>query len=145
MRERQGVNDSGKKPRREEFCARRSDLARLKSFLEAFCAEEGVPRERCLRLNVVLEELFVNTIKHGKRGDGEARVWVSLDADADQLRLVYEDAAPPFNPYAWLASGSPDATGAFKPGGLGVLLTRELSATRDYAYIFGRNRIRLRV
>ena len=27
--------------------------------------------------------------------------------------------------------------------GLGVLLTRELAATRDYAYLFGRNRIRL--
>lgn len=145
MRERQGVHESGKKPRREVFSARRSELARLKSFLEAFCAEEGVPRERCLRLNVVLEELFVNTIKHGKRGDGEAPVWVSIGGEGGQLGVVYEDAAPPFNPYAWLASGSPDATGASKLGGLGVLLTRELSATRDYAYIFGRNRIRLRV
>ena len=142
MRERQGVHDSGKKPRREAFSAHRSELARLKSFVEAFCAEEGVPRERCLRLNVVLEELFVNTIKHGKRGDGEAPVWVSLGAESGQLGVVYEDAAPPFNPYAWLAAESP---ALLKPGGLGVLLTRELSATRDYAYIFGRNRIRLRV
>jgi hypothetical protein len=30
-----------------------------------------------------------------------------------------------------------------KIGGLGVLLTRELAASRDYAYLFGRNRIRL--
>lgn len=28
-------------------------------------------------------------------------------------------------------------------GGLGVLLTKELAASRDYAYLFGRNRIRL--
>jgi hypothetical protein len=30
-----------------------------------------------------------------------------------------------------------------KIGGLGVLLTKELAASRDYAYLFGRNRIRL--
>lgn len=129
-------------PRREAFSAQRSELGRVKRFLEQFCAEEGVSRERCLRLNVVLEELFVNTIKHGKRGDGDAPVWVSLGAEGESLSVVYEDAAPPFNPYAWLAKGSPDA-GGLRPGGLGVLLTRELSATRDYAYIFGRNRIRL--
>jgi anti-sigma regulatory factor (Ser/Thr protein kinase) len=102
-----------------------------------------VSREACLRLNVVLEELFVNTVKHGRRGDGAAPVWVSLGAEGGgRLRVVYEDAGPPFNPYAWLATGSLEH---LKPGGLGVLLTRELSATRDYAYIFGRNRIRLRV
>jgi hypothetical protein len=28
-------------------------------------------------------------------------------------------------------------------GGLGVLLARELAATREYAYLFGRNRLRL--
>jgi hypothetical protein len=30
-----------------------------------------------------------------------------------------------------------------KVGGLGVLLARELAATREYAYLFGRNRLRL--
>jgi hypothetical protein len=30
-----------------------------------------------------------------------------------------------------------------KLGGLGVLLTKEMAASRDYAYLFGRNRIRL--
>jgi anti-sigma regulatory factor (Ser/Thr protein kinase) len=30
-----------------------------------------------------------------------------------------------------------------KIGGLGLLLTKELAATRDYSYVFGRNRIRL--
>jgi hypothetical protein len=30
-----------------------------------------------------------------------------------------------------------------KIGGLGVLLTRKLAASREYAYLYGRNRIRL--
>ena len=138
------MSGGGKIPRREVFPARLSELGRVKTFLEAFCTEEGVARDRALRLNVVLEELFINTVRHGHKGDSDAPVWVSLGADPGGLRVVYEDAAPAFNPYAWLASGSPDATGALlKPGGLGVLLTRELAATRDYSYLFGRNRIRL--
>jgi len=57
--------------------------------------------------------------------------------------VTYEDTAPPFNPYA-LFTGAPDTTlTSRKIGGLGVLLTRELASTRDYAYLYGRNRIRL--
>ena len=138
------MSDNGKIARRAVFPARLSELGGVKSFLEGFCTDEGVARDRCLRLNVVLEELFVNTVRHGHKKDSDAPVWISLAADPAGLRIVYEDTAPPFNPYAWLASGSPDATGALlKPGGLGVLLTRELAATRDYTYLFGRNRIRL--
>ncbi|MGH8704855.1 MAG: ATP-binding protein, partial [Burkholderiales bacterium] len=63
----------------------------------------------------------------------------------DAIRLDYEDTAPPFNPYARLPEDPPDTTIEMRRiGGLGVLLTRELAATRDYAYVFGRNRIRLR-
>jgi anti-sigma regulatory factor (Ser/Thr protein kinase) len=60
------------------------------------------------------------------------------------VQLVYEDRAPPFNPYARLMEPVVDTTVSMrKIGGLGVLLTKELAASRDYAYLFGRNRIRL--
>jgi len=120
------------------FLAQRGELRRIGIFLEGFCAASGLVRERCLRLNLVLEELFVNTVRHGHRGDCEAPVWITLDAHPDAVQVMYEDTAPPFNPYAHLPQMNPD-----KIGGLGVLLTHELAATRDYAYLFGRNRIRL--
>ena len=128
----------------EMFPARRAELRRLGAFLETFCAARGIARERCLRLNLVLEELFVNTIQHGLRGDSDAPVWVTLDASGPRLRICYEDTAPPFNPYARLPTkGADDTLEMRSVGGLGVLLTRELAATRDYAYLFGRNRIRM--
>jgi anti-sigma regulatory factor (Ser/Thr protein kinase) len=126
------------------FPARLSELHALRAFAEAFCGQAGLPRDKCLRLNLVLEELFTNTVRHGHRGDCESPVWVSLADDGEGLvRVSYEDTAPPFNPYAHLAKASADVTLSLKPGGLGVLLTRELSASRDYAYVFGRNCIRL--
>ena len=118
------------------FLARLAELRRIGSFLEGFCAETDLARERCLRLNLVLEELFVNTVHHGHRGDSDAPIWIVLDAQAQAVQVTYEDTAPPFNPFAYRVEMG-------KVGGLGVLLTRELAAAREYAYLFGRNRIRL--
>ena len=125
------------------FPARASELRRIGTFLNDFCTRQGVGREHCLRINLVVEELFTNTVRHGHHGDSDAPVWISVDTRPTAVHVTYEDTAPPFNPYALFAS-SPDTTLSLrKVGGLGVLLTRELASTRDYAYLFGRNRIRL--
>ena len=135
--------DSAITPSTATFAARASELRRIGTFLNDFCTRQDIPREHCLRLNLVVEELFTNTVRHGHRGDTDAPVWVSLDSGPAEVRVTYEDTAPPFNPYALFAS-APDTTLSLRRiGGLGVLLTRELASTRDYAYLFGRNRIRL--
>ena len=127
----------------DTFPARGSELRRIGTFLNDFCTRQGVGREHCLRINLVVEELFTNTVRHGHRGDSDAPVWVSVDSTPGAVYVTYEDTAPPFNPYALFAS-APDTTLSLRRiGGLGVLLTRELASTRDYAYLFGRNRIRL--
>jgi len=130
--------------RAEQFLARLDQLRPMQRFLETFCADSRLPRAAYLRLNLVLEELFTNTVKHGHRGDCDAPVWIAVSHGGDNLSVVYEDKAPPFNPYARLSEPVVDATVSMrKIGGLGVLLTKELAASRDYAYLFGRNRIRL--
>lgn len=126
------------------FLARLDQLRALREFLESFCAACGVPRDHCLRLNLVLEELFTNTVRHGHRGDSDSPIWITLDASDDAINLTYEDAAPPFNPYGTPPDAPPDTTVKMrKIGGLGVLLTRRLAMSREYAYLYGRNRIRL--
>jgi serine/threonine-protein kinase RsbW len=130
------MHDPVKNARSAMFLARRAELRPMSAFLEEFCGEAGLERSRCLRLNVVLEELFVNTVSHGHRGDCDAPVWITLEAGAQAVQVTYEDTAPPFNPFAHVIETR-------KVGGLGVLLARELAATRDYAYLFGRNRLRL--
>jgi serine/threonine-protein kinase RsbW len=124
--------------------ARLARMRDLRAFLEVFCADSHIGGDTCLRLNLILEELFTNTVRHGHGGDCDAPVWVSLARRSGQVRVTYEDTAPPFNPYARLPAQSPDTTLEMrKLGGLGVLLTRGMAASRDYAYVFGRNRIRL--
>ena len=122
--------------------ARLARMRDLRAFLEAFCTDSGIASDPCLRLNLVLEELFTNTVRHGHGGDCDAPVWVSLAHRSGQVRITYEDTGPPFNPYARLLTAE-GALEARKPGGLGVFLMHEMSESRDYAYLFGRNRIRL--
>jgi serine/threonine-protein kinase RsbW len=132
--------DHVKNARSAMFLARRTELRHIGAFVEQFCTEVAVPREKCLRLNVVLEELFVNTVTHGYGEDSDAPVWITLEPKAPGVQVTYEDTAPAFNPLAYRVQ-----TGEMrgKVGGLGVLLTRELANTRDYAYVFRRNRVRL--
>jgi len=126
------------------FPARHDSLPRVVALLERFCAATGIDKTFCLRLNLVLEELFINTVNHGHRGDCDAPVWVILAADEDAVHVTYEDMAPAFNPYARMTEEDLDRpVETRRIGGLGVLITRELSAMHGYAYLFGRNRIRL--
>jgi anti-sigma regulatory factor (Ser/Thr protein kinase) len=88
--------------------------------------------------------LFTNTVRHGHGGDSNAPVWITLSGDSGGVNLTYEDSAPPFNPYGTPPDAPPDTTVKMrKIGGLGVLLTRKLAVSREYAYLYGRNRIRL--
>jgi anti-sigma regulatory factor (Ser/Thr protein kinase) len=115
-----------------------------RAFIEAFCAAAAVQRESCLKANLVLEELFLNTVRHGHRGGSDAPVWISLSAQDGEVEVTYEDRAAPFNPFAPGTHEMLQAlAGVRKEGGLGVLLAQGLTAHAEYAYLFGRNRIRL--
>ena len=114
-----------------------------RAVVESFCETASVGRERSLRANLVLEELFLNTVKHGHRGGSDAPVWIALAVRDGDLHLLYEDFAPPFNPFTPAKREMLEAL-AFsrREGGVGVLLAQALAARVEYAYVFGRNRIR---
>jgi len=128
------------------FPSRLESWRSARTFVECFCDEAGMAREHGLRTSLVLEELFTNTVKHGHRGGSDAPVWITLTAAARHVRLVYEDNAPPFNPFGIPAHKL--ARASHEPrqeGGLGVIIANALSASTDYAYVFGRNRISLEI
>jgi anti-sigma regulatory factor (Ser/Thr protein kinase) len=126
------------------FPSRMEEWKRARRFIEDFCAVARLPREACLKANLVVEELFLNTVKHGHNGGSNAPVWLTMIASEGKVSLTYEDFAPPFNPFARATREMLEALAETRrEGGLGVLLAHGLTATADYAYVFGRNRIRL--
>ena len=91
-----------------------------------------------------IEELLLNTVKHGHRGGSDAPVWITLASVEGAIRVTYEDQAPPFNPFATATREMLEAlAGTRREGGLGVMLAHGLTTETDYAYLFGRNRIRV--
>ena len=128
------------------FPSRLEAWKHARRFIEGFCREAQVPRETSLKANLVVEELFLNTVKHGHRGGSDAPVWITISSDAGRISLAYEDNAPPFNPFSRARREMLEALAETRrEGGLGVLLAQGLTASADYAYVYGRNRIRLRL
>ena len=101
-----------------------------------------MPPRLIMRLQLVVEELFVNTVTYGHGGDSEAPVDVSVCIDADRVTLVYEDNAPAFNPSAKVESPDPAASLETRSvGHLGVFLITQLGERCDYARTANRNRV----
>jgi serine/threonine-protein kinase RsbW len=124
--------------------------ARLPSFAEvraravSFGQAGGVGPETTIRVVLVLEELFTNTVSHGYPAGIDGPVWISLALRGDVVEITYEDACPPFDPIGGApAIPRPNETGSV--GGVGLALVRGLSASARYARLGERNRVTLTV
>lgn len=125
------------------FRAQESELRAILAHLEARARDLDLPRALCLRLCLVVEELFVNTARYG--GEENAEAWVELAVDADGVELRYADTALPFNPLDGLVVDSLSRPVELRPiGGLGRILVKELSSSAHYAREGGRNVLCLR-
>jgi len=127
------------------FTGRMPELRELTGFVERFCREHAVDDNARWHLVLVVEELFTNTVTHGYRGGADAPVEISLACERGGVTLLYEDAAPPFNPLDLPVTAAAAAPEARPVGGLGVLLVAQLTRDMRYTYEAGRNRLSLRV
>jgi anti-sigma regulatory factor (Ser/Thr protein kinase) len=126
------------------FPARRDSLPRIERFLADVCGAAGLGREPRLRLTLLVEELFTNTVVHGHGGDSDAPVWLECVVEAGRIALVYEDTAPPHDPFATVTPPEPGAGVEERPvGGLGVLLVSAMARQVEYRRAGDRNRISL--
>jgi serine/threonine-protein kinase RsbW len=128
------------------FEARMACLPQAVAFVAAFCERSGIGRDDTLRLTLIVEELFTNTVMHGHGADSPERVRLTLQAHAAHVELLYEDAAPPFDPWSALAGASAElqADLADRPvGHLGIALVLQMASRVSHVHEEGRNRLRL--
>lgn len=119
-------------------------MVEIRSFVEGACSAAGIGREDCLKILLIVEELFTNTVTHGYREESGSPVWMAFEPESDGFTLHYADAAPPHNPF-----------GEFRPmdtavlidqqpvGGLGLKLIRTLARDAGYCREGERNCIRI--
>lgn len=129
---------------RRTFPARRDALPQVEAFLAEVCAAAGLARDGCLRVTLLVEELFTNTVVHGHGGDSDAPVRLHCEVEPGRIALLYEDTGPPHDPFAAVAGPDPAAEVEDRPvGGLGVLLVSAMAHEAEYRRIGDCNRISL--
>jgi serine/threonine-protein kinase RsbW len=130
----------------EVFPARREALERIATFIEDVGVSAGFGRADCLRLRLLLEELLTNTVVHGHGRDSDEPVSLTVEIDTGEVTIIYEDTAPPYDPFTPSRAVVDSADLEARPiGGLGLSLIAAMVRRFDYVYAEGRNRISLRV
>ena len=119
------------------------ELARLTDFLDAYCGRHGIPEGAHYQINVALEEVVINAIKHGNCNPARGAIEVALSLAGAELKATVTDTGIPFNP---LEAPPPDLgpdLASRKIGGLGIHLVRSLMQSVEYERLAGGNRLRL--
>ena len=114
-------------------------LERITAVVEDLGERDDWPPDLIFKVNLVLDELWVNVVHYsGATGDVE----VSLDADADEVRLEIADDGRPFDPLSEAVEPDLDAALEERPiGGLGIFLVREMMDELHYRREDGKNRL----
>lgn len=86
----------------------------------------GLPEADIRRLQLVLEELFTNSIRHGHAADSCEQIVVRLTRPEAGVRLRYCDTTPPFDLSTYEPAAAPEI------GGLGIALIRGMSKAIRY-------------
>ncbi|WP_152555191.1 ATP-binding protein [Desulfonatronum thiodismutans] len=111
-----------------------SSLEPLRSFvLERFESTGPFPA-LALKIDLVLEEVLLNIFHyaHGPKQTGTVTVECGSGAEEGRFLVRFTDQGPPFDP---LSQPPPDVTLGMDErvqGGLGILLTKEMSASQQY-------------
>jgi len=120
-----------------------AELERLTEWLDRFCESHGVEDAAHYHINVAVEEVVINAIKHGQCHPQAGAIEVELTLAGEELQIEVTDTGVPFNPLE-LPPPQLDADIAKrKIGGLGVHLVRSLMTRVEYERLAGGNRLRL--
>ena len=100
---------------------------------DAFGAE-GIDQGLRPTVDLVLEELFTNVVKYGRKSEAAVRVELSRTPGGVEVTVI-EDDAERFDPTAGPAVDTTKPLESRKPGGLGLHLIGKLVDSIEYRYV----------
>jgi anti-sigma regulatory factor (Ser/Thr protein kinase) len=127
-------------------------IAAAGRWIEELSAEQGFPEELTFGVQLCVEELFANLVRHGgglwekgpAAGTAPVRMSISMSRRGDELAVVLEDDGAPFD----VAAAQPKPVGGsletVQPGGLGIQLVNNFSSGLAYERVDGVNRTALK-
>lgn len=115
------------------------ELERMAEEVSAWCRANDISESVEFQVNLTLDEIVSNVIRHGWKDGGEHQLNVRIFLLKDELKLEVEDDATPFNP---LEVPPPDVSRPIEErpiGGLGIHLVRQIMDELDYRQFDGKN------
>jgi len=97
----------------------------------------GLAADTEFAINLCLEELFLNAVKHGRANRASISIWT----EPDGVRVEFIDDGGPFDPSAAPAKRIAGPTEDFQIGGFGTGLVRKFSRSLSYCRSDGYNRL----
>jgi serine/threonine-protein kinase RsbW len=123
---------------------RLGELECLVAEIARFCREHSLGDEVEFDLNLALEELFTNSVRHGGCAEMENAVHVRLQLHDNGVHVEYSDRGMAFDP---LSAPPPDLETGLEErqlGGLGIHLVRQIMRDLQYRREGDWNRITMR-
>ncbi len=123
---------------------RDEDLRRTREMAGALVRGRVLGPALTTDLEIVLDEILSNIVRHGLRDGREHEIRIALAVEADTVIVTVEDDGPAFNPLTFPPPDLDAPLDTRAVGGLGIHLVRRLMDTVRYERVEGRNRLVLR-
>ena len=110
-----------------------SEIARIPPWLENLASRDAIPESTRFAMDLCLEEVLSNIIRHGYCGAPNHTILVIYgNPRSDTFTLVVEDKAPLFNPLSVQDKPMLRSLEEISQGGRGIQLVRQFADKVDY-------------
>jgi anti-sigma regulatory factor (Ser/Thr protein kinase) len=127
-----------------EFRREIASISEVFAFLDGFSKDQQVDEKTAFCVNLVVEEIFTNMVRHNEGGGDQIKVSIERLDNRLHLELIDNDVEP-FDP-ATAATPPVDAgIEERRPGGLGIYLVKKMVDDLSYEYETENRRMRVKV
>jgi len=111
------------------------NLDTVLDFINSALEEGGCPLKLQTRINIAVEELFVNIAHYAYKNEtGKTTIRVAVGAE---VTIEFEDEGVPYNP---LEKEDPDIRASDREiGGMGIFMVKQIMGSVEYRHERGRN------
>jgi serine/threonine-protein kinase RsbW len=122
--------------------SRMSELAQVSPWIERLATRHAIPASTQFAMNLCLEEVLSNIVRHGYSGKPDHSIAVHFASPRDDYFVfVIEDQAPPFNPMDAPELPAVSSVDETPIGGQGIRLLRRFADALEYQATSTGNRL----
>ncbi|WP_048438751.1 ATP-binding protein [Caenimonas sp. SL110] len=126
---------------RQKVARGRDESGAVREAVLQFLNRSGVDSATVFKVELILEETFVNLAWHAFDDDLEHEVEIGIELDGSQLVIVISDDGVAFDPTQAPEPARPTSLHDAVPGGLGLILVRKFAQSVTYERRDARNRL----